>query len=338
MDSHVFIVIPVHNHVEESLACLRCLAAQDYPHRSVIVVDGGSTDGTPGRIAAEFHDVTVLPGDDSLWWTGATAMGIEHARRLSRPGDFILMLNNDTACGPGYLRELVRASLACGRAVTGSLNVAFDDPSRIVDSGVWGDWRTMASWQVPIEPASEWTTRVNTLSGRGMLVPVEVFDRIGNVNARKLPHYAADYEFAFRAARAGFPLALSYKAVLRVHTAITGREGDLATPVSPRDVLHLLFSRRSIRNVRDRLNFVSLACPPDLRLRNYLGVIGASLWLATNVPGAIQLKTLLFRLLLPRRAEDWMVGRKFLPPRIGGNRAHAGQSAGHDHAAGSLES
>lgn len=312
---NVFVVIPVHNHIDETLRCLRCMAAQDYPDHVDIVVDGGSTDATPERIAAEFPSVQVVRGDDSMWWTAATALGVDHARQAARPGDFVLFLNNDTACGPTYLGELVRASLACHRALTGSLNVALHDSTQIVDSGVQWDWRAMSSRQVPIEAGAECTTRINTLSGRGMLIPVEVFDRIGNVAVRELPHYAADYEFAFRAARAGFPLALSYKAVLQVNTGITGREGDLATQVSVGDVFHLLFSHRSIRNLRHRLNFVALACPSELRWRNWLGVIGASLWLATNVPVLFQLKTLVFRLILPDRAEQWMIGRRFLPPR-----------------------
>jgi GT2 family glycosyltransferase len=146
-----------------------------------------------------------------------------------------------------------------------------------------------------------------------MLVPIEVFDRVGSVDARRLPHYAADYEFAMRAARAGFRLALSYKAVVRVNTEITGSEGDLATPVGLREALFLLFSRRSIRNVWHRLQFVSLACPPQFRLRNYLAVLAASAWLITNVPIAFQTKNFLLRMVLAERLKNWMRDRKLIP-------------------------
>lgn len=309
----VFVVIPVHDHIDETLRSLDCLVAQTHTDRSIIVVDGGSTDGTPQRIAARHPHVTVLSGDDSLWWTAATALGVDHARTHAQPGDFILLLNNDTQVEPDYLDRLVQTSLAHGRALTGSLNVCLSDPGTIIDSGVWWDWRQVQSWQVPMESGADATVRINTLSGRGMLVPVEVFDKIGNVDARRLPHYAADYEFAMRAARAGFKLALSYKAVVRVNTDITGREGDLATPVGLRDTVHLLFSRRSIRNIWHRLRFISLACPRQYKLRNYFAILAASAWLLTNVPPVFQIKNAVLRLLLPARLKSWMRARKLVP-------------------------
>jgi len=309
----VFVIIPIHDHIDETLRCLDCLALQTLNARTIVVVDGGSTDGTPERIAERHPYVTVLPGDRSMWWTAATALGVEHVRPLAQPGDFVLTLNNDTRVGPDYLEQIVAASNSHGRALVGSLNVDIEDSSRIVDSGVWWNWRTASSRQVDIEPGTDSTTAVNTLSGRGMLVPIEVFEAIGNFDAGRLPHYAADYEFAMRAARAGFGLALSYLAVVRVNTETTGREGDLATPVGFGAALSLLLSRRSIRNVFHRLRFVSMACPEEYKWRNYLAVLAASAWLLTNVPGLFQAKNFLLRLILPAGLKSWMRARKLIP-------------------------
>ncbi|MBI5762503.1 MAG: glycosyltransferase family 2 protein [Planctomycetes bacterium] len=308
----VFAVIPVHNHVEETLRCLAGLTRQTGVECGVFVVDGGSTDGTPERIAAAFPQVTVVRGDDSLWWTGATALGVDAALEVAGAGDFILFLNNDTEVGTDYLQKLVACSERHGRVLVGSLNVSMDTPPVVVDSGVRWDWASVSSAQLPVEAGAIDTTDVTTLSGRGMLVPVEVFQKIGNVDARRLPHYAADYEFSMRAARAGFRLAFSYEAVVRVNTTITGREGDLATPVGFGEALHLLFSRRSIRNVMDRLRFVAAACPPEYRIRNYAAVAAASAWLLTNVPILFQIKHGLLRIVLPGRLKSWMRARKLL--------------------------
>lgn len=239
-------------------------------------------------------------------------MGVDHALGTARPGDFVLFLNNDTQVGPDFLAKLVACSERHGRALVGSLNVAMADPTVVVDGGVHWDWAAVQSRQLPMEPGKLDTDRVTTLSGRGLLVPVEVFERIGNLDVRRLPHYAADYEFSMRAARAGFRLAFSYEAVVRVNTEITGREGDLATPVGLVEAWHLLFSRRSIRNVFNRLRFVSAACPSEYRMRNYAAILAASVWLMTNVPVAYQIKYGLLRCVLPTRLKTWMRKRKLL--------------------------
>ena len=309
---HVFVVIPIHNHVNETLRCLADLQAQSYADHSVIVVDGGSTDGSANQIASRFPTVTLLRGDSSLWWTGATEMGIQDARAQAKASDFVLFLNNDTRVDACYLDEIVKASVSHERAVTGSLNVNLGQPDVIIDSGVYWDWAAVQSRQVSVDTGATSSDRVNTLSGRGMLVPVEVFDRIGTLDVKGLPHYAADYEFSMRAANAGLKLAIAYKAVVRVDTTISGREEALATPLRLREAWFLLFSRRSMRNVFDRMRLVSRACPRRYRLRNYLALWAAAFWLLTNVPPFFQAKNFLARTLLPLRLKDWMRHRKLI--------------------------
>lgn len=311
---HLFVIIPVHNHLSETVRCLDCLARQTFREFSCIVVDDGSTDRTARTLARDYPHVEVLRGDGRLWWAGACARGIERARRTAGAGDFVLLLNNDTEFDADYLQTLVNTSMAHDRALTGSLNVDAADPSRVVDAGIWWDWRTVSSRALPLDPNRDAATGVNTLSGRGTLVPVEVFDAVGGLRARDLPHYAADYEFAMRARRAGFSLAVSYRAVLRVRTDITGREGDLATPLSPADAIDLLRSRKSIRNLRYRLAFVRLACPARYRLRNRAAVLAASLWLLTNVRPIFEVKSALCRRTLPIGWRLWMIRRRLLPP------------------------
>ena len=96
-----YIVIPVYNRLQYTLACLRCLRAQTYQRLHLIVVDGGSTDGTLEVLKNEHSDVTLLQGKGELWWGGAMRLGVEHVLSHSRHDhDMILMMNKDTEVEP----------------------------------------------------------------------------------------------------------------------------------------------------------------------------------------------------------------------------------------------
>jgi len=310
----VHVVIPVHNHIGETLRCVACLKQQRHPDIRIIVVDDGSTDDTDRKMASQHPDVVLLKGDGNLWWTGATALGIDHVLKTAAADDFVLMLNNDTEFDADYVGHLVACSKVHSGALVGSLSVDISDPARVVHAGIVWDWRGVQSRRLPCAPGATCTTTINTLPGRGTLVPVEVFRKVGNLRRRWLPHYHADYEFACRAARAGFPLVVCYDAVIRVHTEITGSEGDLATPIALRRAVHLLFSRRSIRNLRYRMTFIAIACPARYRIRNWLAILAATMLLLTNVPPLFHIKNFLFR-LLPGTAQRVLLDRKMMAPK-----------------------
>jgi GT2 family glycosyltransferase len=72
----------------------------------VIVVDNASRDGTPEylRLAATQHEnLRVILNDENRGFAAANNQGLEVAR-----GDFLVLLNNDTAVPRGWLSSLVR--------------------------------------------------------------------------------------------------------------------------------------------------------------------------------------------------------------------------------------
>jgi GT2 family glycosyltransferase len=265
----VYVLIPAHNNRDDALRLLGCLGGQSYREFKTVLVDDGSTDGTAAAVVQRFPDVTVLRGNGHLWWTGANVCGVNHILRESKEGDFILLLNNDVTIGRDYIGRMVEASRAGGRCLVGSTNVDAENP-RSMHAGVWLDDRlrmTVNSDEAVIRMGGI-DDDVDALPGRGTLIPVEVFNTIGNFNARKLPHYGADYEFSIRAKRAGFRLIVSHKARVYSKRSITG----FAIPENPRlsirESMTLLFSTKSKTNARYFLNYVWLCSIDALRLRN----------------------------------------------------------------------
>ena len=60
------------------------------------------------------------------------------------------------------------------------------------------------------------------LPGRGMLVPTEVFNRIGLFDNKAYPQYAADFDFSLRARKAGYELLCCCDTAVIADTCQTG--------------------------------------------------------------------------------------------------------------------
>ncbi len=99
------IVIPVHNQVVYTQACLKALHASppdiDY---EIIIVDDGSSDSTPqvlAQLAATSSYFRIVRNDSAHGFAAACNRGADVAR-----GHLLLFLNNDTEVQPGWFPPL----------------------------------------------------------------------------------------------------------------------------------------------------------------------------------------------------------------------------------------
>lgn len=262
----VYAAIPVFNRLVLTRNCIRQLLGQTYQPIRIVVADGGSTDGTPEAIRDEFPSVTVLTPTRELWWAGAMSMAIEHVLASSlAPDDFLLMMNNDTEFPPDYVEILVRVAREQNAAV-GALTVDSRDPTTILDAGEFIDWENYAfPVKTHVAPGEQFFDGVDVLPGRGSLVPLYMIRRAGNVDARRFPHYIADYEFFARLKRAGFKLGVTYETTLKSDASATGLAARVGQRTTFREALRLKFSRRSMDNLVDHYRFIDAAAPPWLR-------------------------------------------------------------------------
>ncbi|MBO0949723.1 glycosyltransferase family 2 protein [Fibrella forsythiae] len=230
----IYVVIPVHNRRELTRRCLECLAAQTYPHHQEIVVDDGSTDGTSEMIRQEFPNAIVLRGDGNLWWTEATNVGIRKAQELVGAtigkDDFLLTLNDDTEVKPDYLQTLLDTEWAHYPCVVGSPSVDIDEPEKLEFAGTKMNLVLAGGHHIADDYGRSYSKLVNhaaaietdSLPGRGTLIPMEVFQKVGLYDSVRFAHYMADVEFSVRAQKAGYPLWVSTKSVVGEHVKATG--------------------------------------------------------------------------------------------------------------------
>jgi GT2 family glycosyltransferase len=84
--------------------CLQSLRWQTGQDVEVIVVDNGSTDGSPAFVRSRFPDVRLVELTENVGFAAGNNRGVEVAR-----GENILFLNNDTEVHPEMVSALLRA-------------------------------------------------------------------------------------------------------------------------------------------------------------------------------------------------------------------------------------
>ncbi len=98
------IIIPHMNGRNLLDECLTALRQQTLSDFELLLVDNGSTDGSPTFVREHFPEVQVVELGQNFGFTGACNKGWA----LSQ-GEFVILLNNDTAVTPTWLAEIVNA-------------------------------------------------------------------------------------------------------------------------------------------------------------------------------------------------------------------------------------
>jgi rhamnopyranosyl-N-acetylglucosaminyl-diphospho-decaprenol beta-1,3/1,4-galactofuranosyltransferase len=100
-------VVVSYNRLELLRKCLVGLLQQDRKADEVIVIDNGSTDGSPDMVREEFPTVVLFGTGKNLGGAGGFAWGIELA--VARGHDAAWLMDDDAEPLPGSLRPLVAA-------------------------------------------------------------------------------------------------------------------------------------------------------------------------------------------------------------------------------------
>ena len=127
----VTVVIPNWNGVRHLPECLGALAAQSISDFEVLLVDNASSDGSVAWVLEHHPELRILQLPDNGGFAVAVNAGIKAAR-----GEYVALLNNDTAVDSGWLGALVGA-LDDHRAYdfAASKMVLFYEPERLNAAG-----------------------------------------------------------------------------------------------------------------------------------------------------------------------------------------------------------
>lgn len=210
------IIIPAHNGLAHTRACLESVAAHTPEPHEVLLVENGSTDGTADWVAARLPHVQVLRADGPLGFPRACNLGLARAR-----GEQLLLLNNDTLVTPGWLANLTRCLQEAPRAgLVGPLTnrasglqqipVPYRDPAEAAAFGAAFNRPDPARW-LPVP----------RLVGFCLLFSRETYRRLGPLDEALSPGTFEDDDYCLRALRRGLRPYLAADTFIHHHGGAT---------------------------------------------------------------------------------------------------------------------
>lgn len=245
----VSVVVVNYRGAEDTIACLDGMRDLDYPELEVIVVDNASGDGSAESIAARFPDAKVLALEENTGFAGGCNHGAHQAS-----GQYIAFLNNDARPDPRWLRTAVD-TLHADTSIACVASKVLDWEGQTVDfvdaaMSFYGH-----GFKLHVGAADDTipdkATDVLFASGTAMVMPADVFERVGGFDARYFMFFE-DVDLGWRLWLLGYrvryvPESLVYH---RHHQSMTGFGSWREHYLLERNALFTIFKNYDDENLR----------------------------------------------------------------------------------------
>jgi GT2 family glycosyltransferase len=216
------------NRSSDTLDCLASLSHSTYNNLRILVVDNGSTDGSPELISSEFPMIEQIHNTENLGFARGYNLGMKHA--LNAGADFIFIINNDATVAPETISNLIQYSGPKTGIIAPLINYA-DHPNLI-----WSSGGLTNSWNLEKhDPYYEITDQGNWepvltrdfVTGCAMLFPKNTLSQVGYFD-ENFHLYYEDMDLCFRVRKAGLDIIVVPKA--KAWHKVATSSGGIDTP------------------------------------------------------------------------------------------------------------
>ena len=205
-DALTYVIVLNWNGLADTRACLDSLEHAIDDTAVMLVVDNGSSDGSPEVLRREFPRARVLETGANLRFAGGNNAGIRAA--LAGGASRVMLLNNDTTVDPGFLRALSE----CLRTWPGAGIVAPKILYHASPDRIWYAGGEISPWTGTMRHRGirerddgrfDAPRETDYASGCCFLASREVLERVGMLDESYFM-YSEDADFCMRARRAGY--------------------------------------------------------------------------------------------------------------------------------------
>jgi GT2 family glycosyltransferase len=235
-------VVVNHNGGDKVLRCIQALKSQTVPFEASMVVDSGSTDGSPDRIREAHPDVRIVLLGANLGPAAARNAAIDRA-----DGDFIFWIDHDIYAAPDCLERLLEAWVAERAAIIVPRIVLFPETDVVQADGGDAHFIGTLTLRNGFTPLQELGSTVRAGLGACpsgcLLMERRVAREVGGFNESYF-FYLEDYEFSLRVRIFGHKI-LSEPAAVTFHDRGEGTKLSFrGQGTYPSERAHLLMRNR----------------------------------------------------------------------------------------------
>ena len=256
MNRHkIFAVVPTFNRKKFLEKCINSLIEQNIPLSQIVIVNSGSTDSTISLLKQFNEKIHIINGNSDWWWAKCMNEGIKYS--LEKGADYILAMNDDTYLGKDALNYLLETSVKTNKAIVGSVvtNAMNKD---IFYNCRFGAKYTKYKWL----STKLILTKINGReiyytegqSGRGVLFPKEIFEKVGLYDEMRFPQYA-DRDFSLRCIKENIIQCIDSSALVYLNFETT-QIGINESTMSMNNIKNILFDIKGVYNIKNQYRFL----------------------------------------------------------------------------------
>ena len=253
--SKVIAIIPTFNRKLLLKNCIDSLLSQTFSLDQIIVIDSGSTDGTLEMLNNYREKIDLIVGNNAWWWARCMNEGINYS--LEKGAEYVLAMNDDTYLEKNALEFLLETTRKTNNAIVGCVVTDSSNTSNVYNCRFGAEY-TKYKWL----PIKRLLKRINDRdiyytegqSGRGVLFPKEVYNKVGLYDDVTFPQHA-DRDYSLRCLKGNIIQCIdsSAKVYLNFSTTQIGSK-DLKLTLS--EIMDILFHKKGIYNIKNQFSFL----------------------------------------------------------------------------------